>query len=204
MTIDQLAGRARTFPERISDQRAYFHQLASGQAPAALFITCSDSRVVPALITDAKPGELFELRTAGGVVPPYRPGRSSGELATIEYAVDALGVPDIVLCGHSHCGAVAAMAYDGLAALPVLRDWLTGTGQPVSADPDRPREPEAGADPTLRPLVERHILAQLDSLRRFPPVARRLSAGRLRLHAWFYQIDTGAVRIYREGTFRAA
>ncbi|MCZ9341796.1 carbonic anhydrase, partial [Streptomyces sp. TRM76130] len=109
-------------------------------SPDVLFITCSDSRVVPALITGARPGQLFELRTAGNVVPPYTAERPTGEAATIEYAVQVLGVDDIVVCGHSHCGAVGAMVRgDDLTAVPAVRDWLRyGADQPECTDPADP------------------------------------------------------------------
>lgn len=100
-----LMEHARRFGERAVE----FRHFADGQAPQALFITCSDSRVIPSLFTGAGPGELFELRTAGGIVPPYDAQRYSGEAATIEYAVQVLGVDHVVVCGHSHCGAVGAL-----------------------------------------------------------------------------------------------
>ncbi|WP_031147843.1 carbonic anhydrase, partial [Streptomyces xanthophaeus] len=102
--------RARSFRHRIAREKEIFRSFALGQSPATLFITCSDSRVVPTLITAAAPGELFELRNAGNIVPPYRPGYRTGEAATIEYAVEVLKVRDIIVCGHSHCGAVGAVA----------------------------------------------------------------------------------------------
>lgn len=125
-----------------------FAQLAQGQSPQVLFITCSDSRVVPALITGARPGELFELRTAGNIVPPYVPGRPTAEAATVEYAVDVLGVSEIVVCGHSHCGAVGALVRgDDLTAVPAVRDWL------AQAEP--PSEPRPAQRTTTRPSPTR-------------------------------------------------
>ena len=103
--MQPLIDNARTFGQRPEE----FARLAEGQSPQVLFITCSDSRVVPALITGARPGELFELRTAGNIVPPYASEHPTSEAATIEYAVEVLGVRDIVVCGHSHCGAVGAL-----------------------------------------------------------------------------------------------
>ncbi|GHF48365.1 hypothetical protein GCM10010359_58270 [Streptomyces morookaense] len=119
---------ARTLRRRIARnarRRAEFGRLADGQSPTALFVTCSDSRVVPSLITGARPGELFELRTAGNAVPAYDDARPSGESATVEYAVDVLEVPDIVVCGHSHCGAVGARVRgEDLTAVPAVAGWL--------------------------------------------------------------------------------
>lgn len=119
--MQPLIDHARSFGRRPED----FASLAQGQSPQVLFVTCSDSRVVPALITGARPGELFELRTAGNIVPPYVFDRPTSEAATVEYAVDVLGVTEIVVCGHSHCGAVGALVRgEDLTAVPAVRDWL--------------------------------------------------------------------------------
>ncbi|CAM5466115.1 hypothetical protein SGLAM104S_07568 [Streptomyces glaucescens] len=113
-----------------------------GRRCATRIITCSDSRVVPALITGARPGELFELRTAGNIVPPYASAHPTSEAATIEYAVEVLGVKGIVVCGHSHCGASGAMVRgDDLTPVPAVREWLTyAADEPRCAD---------GGDPTV-------------------------------------------------------
>src|SRR5688572_20734265 len=105
-----LLDRARSFKRRVDFDSGEYRKLAEGQFPEALFITCSDSRVIPALITGARPGEIFELRNAGNIVPPHdEHGAASGEAATIEYALEVLGVQDVVVCGHSHCGAMGAL-----------------------------------------------------------------------------------------------
>ncbi|GAA1580339.1 carbonic anhydrase [Actinomadura kijaniata] len=177
---------ARTFRERAESEGIELGRFAAGQDPSVLFVTCSDSRVVPALITGAGPGELFELRTAGAVVPPYS-DRPAGEAGTIEFAVRVLGVPDVVVCGHSRCAAVGALVSgDGLPSAPALRAWL-----------DLAAEAPAGDDPDL--AGQRHVLAQLERLRGYPAVADRLAAGDLRLHGWFYEVDTGVVRAHRPG-----
>ncbi|MEU6367911.1 carbonic anhydrase [Streptomyces sp. NPDC046931] len=170
-----------------------FARLAEGQSPQVLFITCSDSRVVPALITGARPGELFELRTAGNIVPPYASEHPTSEAATIEYAVEVLGVRDVVVCGHSHCGAVGALVRgDDLTAVPAVRDWLAHAApEPRAADAD---------DPAVADAVQNHVLAQLLRLRSYPCVEERLTQGRLRLHGWYYEVHTGAVREHRTAT----
>src|SRR5579863_8006780 len=102
-----------------------FEQLAKGQNPETLFITCSDSRIDPSLLTQSKPGDLFILRNAGNIIPPHGAG-NGGEAATIELAVTALGVKDIIICGHSHCGAMHALLKpERVAALPAVASWLT-------------------------------------------------------------------------------
>jgi carbonic anhydrase len=187
--MQPLIDNARTFGQRPEE----FAQLAKGQSPEVLFITCSDSRVVPALITGARPGQLFELRTAGNIVPPYLSERPTGEAATIEYAVEVLGVQDIVVCGHSHCGAVGALVRgDDLDAVPAVRDWLAHAADaPSAADPD---------DPTVMRAVQNHVLAQLLRLRSYPCVEKRLADGRLRVRGWYYEVHTGAVREHRVDT----
>ncbi|MFE7897716.1 carbonic anhydrase [Streptomyces sp. NPDC057424] len=187
--MQPLIDNARTFGQRPEE----FAHLAEGQSPDVLFITCSDSRVVPALITGARPGELFELRTAGNVVPPHSFDHPTSEAATIEYAVEVLGVKEIVVCGHSHCGAVGAVVRgDDLAAVPAVRDWLArAADEPACSDP---------ADPTVAEAVQNHALTQVLRLRSYPCVERRLAEGRLGLHAWFYEVHTGTVREHRADT----
>jgi carbonic anhydrase len=196
--MQSLIEHARTFRQRSTAQGEELQRLANGQSPQALFITCSDSRVVPSLITAARPGDLFELRTAGNIVPAHCPGRPSGEAATLEYAVEVLGVADVVVCGHSHCGAVGALVRgDDLAAVPAVQEWLTHAAPRHLASDTA--APEAGAE-VIAEAVRRHVVAQLMNLRTYPCVQQRLKQGRLRLHGWFYEIETGAVYAHRLGT----
>ncbi|MET9131371.1 carbonic anhydrase [Streptomyces antibioticus] len=187
--MQPLIDNARTFGQRPEE----FAELAEGQSPQVLFITCSDSRVVPALITGARPGQLFELRTAGNIVPPYGSDRPTGEAATVEYAVEVLGVQDVVVCGHSHCGAVGALVRgDDLDAVPAVRDWLAhAADEPGGADPK---------DPAVALAVQHHVLAQLLRLRSYPCVEKRLADGRLRVRGWYYEVHTGAVLEHRVET----
>ena len=194
-----LLDRARTFRTRVDFDSGEYRKLAEGQYPEALFITCSDSRVIPALITGARPGEIFELRNAGNIVPPYgRPG-ASGEAATIEYALEVLGVQDIVVCGHSHCGAMGALkSGDDLSALPGVDAWLH-IARPELA----PVLESAPDDPSLPEVSQGNVVNQLAALRSYPVVRRRLDAGRLRLHGWYYEVDTGFVyELGDDGAFR--
>ncbi|MGP4007868.1 carbonic anhydrase [Streptomyces sp. 4N124] len=191
--MQPLIDNARTFGQRPEE----FARLAEGQSPEVLFITCSDSRVVPALITGARPGQLFELRTAGNIVPPYASEHPTSEAATIEYAVEVLGVRDIVVCGHSHCGAVGALVRgDDLDAVPAVRDWLAAA---------TPRPQGAAGDPTVAEGVQSHVLAQLLRLRSYPCIAQKQAQGQLALHAWYYEVHTGAVQAHspQTDTFKA-
>ncbi len=201
--MKSLIDNARSFAAtHVADPRntAAFEALGAGQSPEALFVTCSDSRVVPALIAGARPGELFELRTAGNVVPPYpssaHPGRAGhpmSEAATIEYAVRVLGVRDIVVCGHSHCGAVGALVRgEDLSAVPAVRDWLEH-----SVAPDDALRSLIPTSPDVAEAVQTHVLAQLERLRAYPCVRERVADGALALHAWYYEVHTGTVSAHR-------
>ncbi|MEV4431595.1 carbonic anhydrase [Streptomyces sp. NPDC049555] len=195
--MKSLIDKARSFATtHVADPRyaEAFRALEAGQSPEVLFITCSDSRVVPALITGARPGELFELRTAGNVVPPYpTSGGSTGEAATIEYAVSVLGVRDVVVCGHSHCGAVGAVVRgEDLSGVPAVREWLDRSVPPHA--PVRTVVPDA---PDVATAVQAHAVAQLETLSAYPCIGERMADGDLALHAWYYEVHTGAVRVHR-------
>lgn len=177
-------------------QRRLFEQLASGQHPETLFITCSDSRIDPNLLTQTKPGEIFTLRNAGNIVPPYGVV-GGGEDATIEYAVAVLGVRHIIVCGHSHCGAMKASLHpETLDALPTVAAWLTH----VEAARAKVMETYHGLAESdlLDRLTEQNARTQLDNLHTHPAVAAKLSAGEVHLHAWVYHIHAGTVAAYDE------
>ncbi|MFI1968562.1 carbonic anhydrase [Streptomyces cinnamoneus] len=188
--MKSLVDNARSFATHVAERADTFRAFAEGQAPEVLFITCSDSRVVPSLITGAKPGELFELRTAGNIVPEYSSDHPTGETATIEYAVRVLGVRDVIVCGHSHCGAVSALVRgDDLSGAPAVRGWLERAA---------PRaEPAAADSPDLADAVQRHAVAQLERLLAHPFIAERVEEGSLSVHAWYYEVHTGAVKVHR-------
>jgi carbonic anhydrase len=191
MSVDRLIEAARTFGDRISAQRREFAELASGQRPTTLFISCSDSRVVPVLITDARPGELFELRTAGAIVPAYSAESPCGVSATIEFALEEIGVRHIVVCGHSHCSAVRALVSSPSGTPgPAVERWLRQPHLRISKSGD--------GDPSLRGPVEEHVLAQLTSLGAHPHVQALTDSGELAVHGWYYEVHTGAVSVYDE------
>lgn len=185
-----------------SSQKQLFEGLIDGQQPLALFITCSDSRINPNLLTQTDPGELFILRNAGNIVPPHG-AMSGGEAATIEYAVSVLKVKDIVICGHSHCGAMAALLEPGsLNGLPAVRGWLLhaeATQRIISENYKHITKP----DHRLTATVEENVLVQLENLRTHPSVAAALARRQLHLHGWVYKFETGGVFAYSpdEGQF---
>lgn len=180
-----------------SSQRELFERLAHGQSPDALFITCSDSRINPNLITQTEPGDLFILRNAGNIVPPYG-AANGGEGATIEYAVAALGVRDIIVCGHSHCGAMNGLLnLDSLGELPTVRQWLSHAEATRRIARENYEHLCGGA--LLTATIEENVLVQLENLRTHPAVAAALSRGKLNLHGWVYKIETGEVFAYDPG-----
>jgi carbonic anhydrase len=174
-----------------------FQQLAKGQQPETLFITCSDSRIDPNLLTRSKPGDLFILRNAGNIIPPHSAG-NGGEAATIEFAVAALGVKDIIICGHSHCGAMQGLLRpEQVASLPAVSSWLghADTTRRIIRD----NYAHLDGDRLLTAAVEENVLVQLENLRTHPAVGSRLKQGDLHLHGWVYKIETGEVFAYDVG-----
>ena len=181
--------------EFFTTQQELFERLAKGQSPDTLFITCSDSRINPNLLTQTEPGELFILRNAGNMVPAHGALRGGGEAATVEYAVAALGVHDIIVCGHSHCGAMAGLLHpEKLTDLPAVSSWLEhaeATRRIVRENyADLPEEE------LITAAIKENVLVQLDNLRTLPSVAARLGRGELKLHAWVYEFETGMVYAY--------
>ena len=178
-----------------SSQQELFERLVRGQKPLALFITCSDSRINPNLLTQTDPGELFILRNAGNIVPPHG-AVGGGEAGTIEYAVGVLKVRDIIVCGHSHCGAMSGLLDPrGLEELPAVRSWLShaeSTRRILRENYDHLKD--ASARVTV--AVEENVLVQLENLRTHPSVWSAISRGELSLHGWVYKFETGQVFAY--------
>ncbi|MFQ5423324.1 MAG: carbonic anhydrase [Phycisphaerae bacterium] len=176
-------------------KQSVFKRLAKGQQPIALFVTCSDSRIDPNLLTNTEPGELFVLRNAGNIVPPHGAVRG-GEAATIEYAVSVLKVDDIIICGHTHCGAMAGrLAPESLTELPAVRDWLIHAEDSRRIVPDNQGHISEDAD-SLTIAVENNVLVQLEHLRTHPSARAALARNELGLHGWVYQFETGEVFAY--------
>jgi carbonic anhydrase len=176
-------------------RQAFFEDLANGQSPEALFITCSDSRVNPNLITQTEPGELFILRNAGNIVPTYGPSHG-GEAATIEYAVDVVGVQDIIVCGHSHCGAMkATLSPESCRDLPAVSSWLSHTE--ATRRIIRDNYQHLSGEALINAAVQENVLVQLEHLQTHPCVISGVRKRRLKLHAWVYKIETGQVFTYQ-------
>jgi carbonic anhydrase len=171
-----------------------FERLSQGQNPEALFISCSDSRVIPNLITQTGPGELFVLRNAGNIIPPHGSG-GVGEMATIEFAVTALGVKDIVVCGHTLCGAMRGLLeLEKLDSMPAVKSWLSHAESTRRIITENYAHLEG--NPRLTATVQENVLVQIENLRTHPSVRSKLLRGDLAIHAWVYKIETGEVFAY--------
>jgi carbonic anhydrase len=192
--MDEIIAGVRAFQREVFPQNwELFERLARGQSPDALMITCSDSRVDPHLLTQSRPGQLFELRNAGNIVPKYI-GQVGGVTATIEFAVVALRVPNIIICGHSGCGAMAGLLDPSqLRGLPRVAKWLEHAAVVREA---LAAAGELNAPDALQRAVEANVIVQLDHLRSHPSVADALKIGRVQLHGWVYHIATGEVTCY--------
>jgi len=180
-----------------------FARLALGQAPDALFIACSDSRVAANLFASTEPGDLFVIRNVGNLIPRANesgvPDRDSSVAAAIEFSSIGLKVRDIVVCGHSECGAMKALA-EGRDVAPSLQSWLTHAEVPL-------RKLQAGArmKADLSPhnhLSQLNVLEQLDHLRSYPIIRDRIREGSLRLNAWWFDIAQAEVLAYEEAADR--
>jgi carbonic anhydrase len=171
----------------------------NGQSPKALFIGCADSRVLPDLITSSPPGSLFVLRNVGNFVAPYKPDEDFHAMASgIEYAVNALEVSEIIVCGHTHCGAIAALYSDkGLdeTKFAHTRKWLSlGNAAKAMASLALGSDAEPKA---LQELTERlSVVSQIENLLTYPYVKERVEAGALHLHGWLYDVETGEIEYY--------
>jgi carbonic anhydrase len=197
--IGLIQGLNAFHSDYFTTNRELFERLSNGQAPEVLFITCSDSRIDPCLITQSQPGELFVMRNVGNIIPSYG-AASSAEAAGVEYAVAGVGVRDIIICGHSHCGAMKGLLQIGTLSeqMPLVYDWLKRHGEATrrlvldnyaNVEPDR----------LLKIAIEQNVLTQIENLETYPVIRSKLHSKQLNLHAWMYEIETGKVFAYDAG-----
>ncbi|MCK9418913.1 MAG: carbonic anhydrase [Nitrospirae bacterium] len=182
-------------------EEEFFKRISGQQEPDVLFISCADSRVDPNLVTQSKPGDLFIVRNVGNIVPPYDAIKDKNSVAAaIEFAVLRLRVADIIVCGHSNCGAMQALCADeaDLEDMPHLRDWLK-IAAPVK-EAATTLYSECSPTSLLRIIEEENILLQLNNIQTYPFVAQALEKGSLFLHGWYYDIYTGKVCAYNPHT----
>jgi carbonic anhydrase len=191
-----IEGHKRFLKDVFPARRDQFHLLAESQAPEWLFITCSDSRIVPDLILGTGPGDLFISRNAGNVVP-ITATDVDGTTATIEYAVEVLKVKHAILCGHSDCGAMkAALDRKGLEKLPKASRWLQHVEAAFSHR--QPLNPADGEHAEICSLIRGNVVAQLLNLKAQPAVALEMTRGALTVHGWYYDILSGRIEQYDE------
>lgn len=178
-----------------NNHKDLFEQLAHGQHPRILFITCSDSRIDPNLMTQAEIGELFVIRNAGNIIPPYG-AANGGEGASIEYAIEALGIEQIIVCGHSHCGAMKGLLKINSLEdkMPLVYNWLKHAEATRRLVKDNYTHLE-GED-LLDITIAENILNQLDNLQTYPVVRSKLHQRKLSMHGWIYSIETGLILAY--------
>ncbi|MBL4728934.1 MAG: carbonic anhydrase [Gammaproteobacteria bacterium] len=190
-----ISGLLRFKSSDYVEHKQLFADLANGQNPEVLFITCADSRIDPNMITQSEPGDLFIIRNAGNIVPPHSK-QAGGVTASIEFAVAALGVRHIVVCGHTDCGAIkGALNLAGLDGLPHVQEWLNhckGAVDIVRAKHGQATSAELGH------VTEENVLLQMQHLRTHPAVLGPLAAGEVDLHGWVYDIEHGTVSAYCE------
>jgi len=172
-----------------------------GQNPRTLFIGCSDSRVIPELILFSRPGELFVIRTAGNFVPPYRFQNVDGVAATIQYAVDVLNIRHIIVCGHTHCGAIEGLFKDLPPSLDVLQNWLK-LGEKAKRMTLLAAKPSTPKSELYNTAGEVSVIVQLENLMTFPFVKKRVEEGKLELHGWYFDIESAAVSYYNTEQYR--
>ncbi len=176
--------------------------VTSGQSPKALFIGCSDSRVIPDLMVQADPGDLFVLRNVGNFVPPYKPDADFHATASgIEYAVSILKVKEIIICGHTHCGACKALYEDiNDSSLIHTKKWLelgesAKTSAILSLGASAPRED------LLRLTEKLSVIKQIENILTYPNVKKKFEEGSLHIHGWYYDIETGKIEYYNADSY---
>lgn len=191
-----LAGYRKFREEVYPKQAAKYRALAKTQRPHTLFITCSDSRVMPSAITQTDPGELFQCRIVGNLIPAHG-NANGGVTAAIEYATMALEVDHIIVCGHSDCGAMRAFMHpEKLAELKAVRTWIEHADSAIALAKELHSDLEG--DEFVKALTKENVISQLQHLRTHPSVASRLRRGSLLLHGWYYDIGEGTVEEFDE------
>ena len=189
-----LEGVQRFHDKEFPREHILFEHLASGQHPHTLFITCADSRIVPELITQTAPGELFVCRNIGNIVPPYR--ESPCEItAVMEFACTHLGVSEIVVCGHSDCGAMKALQSPAATKhMPAVATWLRNAA--TVWDAVESTAPDLEGAEECHALVAQNVRTQLANLRTHPAVAARIADGTIEIHGWVYDIGAGSISVF--------
>ena len=192
---DLIKGLRQFQSSYVPQHKALLQELAQGQHPRVLFITCSDSRVQPELMTQSDLGDLFVIRNAGNIVPPYG-ATNGGEGATIEYAIKSLDIQHIVICGHTTCGAMKGLLQVGELEdkMPLVYNWLKHTE--ATRELVEENYGHLGKKEKLSTLVAENVLTQIENLRTYPSVRSHLHSSEVQLHGWIYNIEDGSVLTY--------
>jgi carbonic anhydrase len=191
--MNELLGRVFSFEKQVFPGQAalYGKLVRDGQSPKALMISCADSRVIPEHIMQAQPGDLFVCRNAGNIVPPYS-SANGGVTSTVEYAVMVLGVSDIIVCGHSDCGAMKGLNnLEGLGRMPNVAAWLRHSHAALEVVNEA--YPHLDEAERVRAVSLENVVAQINHLRTHPSVAAEIARGRIALHGWFVDIHDGTI-----------
>lgn len=189
-----LKGLIKFQEEVFLKKKELFTGLSGHQKPRAVFVTCSDSRIDPTLLTQTEPGDLFIIRNAGNLIPTYG-AAIGGSTASIEYGISVLQVKDIIVCGHTDCGAMGALLHqEKLQELPAVKAWLQHAETTVRIMKDLYAHLQG--DELFAATIRENVVVQLDHLKTHPAVATGLRRGNLRLHGWVYSIGTGEVWVY--------
>jgi carbonic anhydrase len=200
--LEQLKAGVRRFQTEVYPQQAevYAQAASEPQRPHTLFITCADSRVDPNAITSSGPGEVFVTRNIGNMVPAY--GEMLGGVsAVIEFAVGSLGVKHIVVCGHTHCGAMQALLHpESTKNMPTVTSWLKNAHAALSvAENSYQKSGENGDIDRVELLTEQNVLLQMQHLKTHPSVAGAIAQESLTISGWIYSIGTGEVKVAKDG-----
>lgn len=204
--MEKIIRGVLNFKRNIYPQRKdlFEHLINDGQSPETLFITCSDSRIDPNLVTGSEPGDLFIFRNVGNVVPPHS-NETGGTTSAIEYAVSVLQVRNVIVCGHTDCGAITgALDTSKLKGLPHVKEWLGHCRSAMEVVRER-NGLESGAPlghEYLNAAIEENVLQQVQHLRTHPAVAAKLATGKIKIHGWVYDIQSGQVRCAMHDDFK--
>lgn len=173
-------GVQRFYFDRLQDDRRLFQTISKKQNPHTLFITCSDSRMVPSLITSSDPGELFTVRNVGNSIPEYHPESTCSEAAALEFAMATLDITDIVICGHANCGAIKACQHPEMVSqLPQLASWIEMIRSHLTLQPSMAQDQ----------VARLNVLRQVENVKQYPMVKEKLDKNTLNIHAWFFDLD---------------
>lgn len=204
MNMQEYAQGNKLFRDYFKQNKeSLLHLVKNGQSPKALFIGCSDSRVIPSMMVQSNPGDLFVVRNVGNFVPPFKPDEDFHSTASaIEYAVSVLNVGEIIICGHSHCGACEHLfePVDESPQLVHTRKWLE-LGQSAKQSAILSLGANADKEDLLRLTEKLSVMKQIENILTYPSVKERFEKNDLNIHGWYYDVETGNIDYYNGETY---